>query len=207
MRLLRPAVAIALFLVLATMPVRAPPLAQERPINLPTRDVAVSYRVSGRAAQQVHAIRVRFIAALRQLRVETDERAIAFLLVDPTARTAKMVLPGAHHFVDLPLARDKRAALLFGNALGYTRRGRARVAGYDCTVWDVRAGADAATACITADGVLLRAQGKTGDLSGSELQATKVEYAVQPAALFRLPADFRPLGLPDLLRPFIRPSG
>jgi len=190
-------------LVLAALPARA----QDRPIDLPTRDVAVSYRVSGRAARQVQSFRVRFTAALRQLRVETDERAIGFLLVDPTARTARMVIPGARHFVELPLARDKRAMLLFSDRLAFARRGRARVAGHDCAIWDVRAGADAATACITADGVLLRAQGRTGDLSGDELQATRVDYALQPAALFQLPADFRPLALPDLLRPLGRPPG
>jgi hypothetical protein len=140
------------------------------------------------------------------MRVETDDRAIGFLLVDPTARTAKMVMPGARHFFDVPIARDHRAALLFGNTLGYSRRGRARVAGHDCTIWDARAGADTATVCLTADGVLLRAQGKTGDLAGSELQATQVDYAIQPAALFLLPADYRPLALPDLLRPLLHPG-
>jgi len=205
MHLVRPHAAFVCFLVLATM--LAPALAQERPAQLPSRDVAVSYRVLGRAAQQARAIHVRFIAALRQLRVETDERGMGFLLVDPTARTAKMVVPGVRHFVELPIARDKRAVLLFGDRLVFSRRGRAQVAGYDCTIWEVRGGGDTATACITADGVLLRAQGKTGDLAGSELQATKVEYAVQPAALFQLPADYRPLALPDLLRPFIRPPG
>ena len=184
--------------------VALPAFGQERPVHLPTRDVAVHYRVLGRAAQQVRAIQVRFIAARRQLRVEPDDGAMGFLLVDPTALTARMVVPGVHHFVDLPIARDRRATLLLSDGLGYARRGQARVAGYECTVWDVRSGADTATACITADGVLLRAQGKSGDLAGSELLATKVDYAIQPAALFQLPADYRSLSVPDLLRPLLR---
>jgi hypothetical protein len=181
-----------------------PAFGQERPMHLPTRDVAVNYRVLGRAARQVQAIQVRFLAARHQLRVEPDDRGMGFLLVDPTALTARMVVPAAHHFIDLPIGRDRRATLLLSDGLDYARRGRARVAGYECTLWDVRGGADTATACITADGVLLRAQGKTGDMAGSELQATKVDYAAQPVAMFQVPADFRALDLPDLLGPLLR---
>lgn len=193
----------ALLLMLLVAPAGAADLA---PLYLPQRDVAVSYHVTGRAAQQVRDLYVRFSAARRLLRVETEDRGMGFLLVDPAARTAKMIVPSVRQSIDLPLARDRRAALLFGDGLRFTRRGKARIAGRDCMNWDVQAERDSATVCLTGDGVLLRAQGRGGEAADSGLIATRVEDAPQSPALFQMPAGTGGLNLPNALRPFLQPG-
>jgi len=180
--------------------------ASRRPPYLPTRDVAVSYRVEGRAAQDVRHLHVRFAASPQRMRVETDDRAMGYLLVDPRARKARMVVPGIGQAIDLPLERDKRAAMLFNNRLSFTRRGTSQFAGHRCTLWDVRGGNDTARACITDDGVILRAEGTGGGVSGSSLEATRVDYQPQSAALFQAPANTGSLSLQDMMRQFTRPQ-
>lgn len=173
--------------------------AEPAPAYLPTRDVAVQYTVAGKAAQQVRTLQVRFSAARQLLRVETEDRGMGYLIVDPARRGAKLVVPGLGQVADLPLMRDRRAALLFGDGLRFTRRGKARVAGWECVNWDVRAERDSATLCLTAEGVLLRAQGHGGDVADSSITATRVEDAPQAAALFQVPAGGG-INLPDVLR-------
>ena len=131
---------------------------------------------------------------------------MGFLLVDPAARTAKMIVPSVRQSIDLPLARDRRVALLFGDGLRFTKRGKARIAGHDCTDWDVRSERDSATVCLTVDGVLLRAQGRSGDIADSSLTATRVDDAPQPPGLFQAPSGTGGLNLPDVLRPFLQPG-
>ena len=193
----------AFVLLLLASPVWA---ADRAPTYLPIRDVAVSYRVAGRVAQQVRELHVRYSAARRLLRVETEDRGMGFLLVDPAARTAKMIVPSVRQTIDLPIARDRRVALLFGDGLQFTRRGKARIAGHDCVNWDVKSERDTATVCLTADGVLLRAQGRGGDIADSSLTATRVEEAPQAPRLFQMPAGTGGLNVPDALRPFLQPG-
>lgn len=180
--------------------------ADRAPIYLPTRDVAVTYRVAGRVAQQVRELHVRFSAARRLLRVETEDRGMGFLLVDPAARTAKMIVPSVRQSIDLPLARDRRVALLFGDGLRFTKRGTSKIAGRDCVNWDVQSERDNATVCLTVDGVLLRAQGRGGDIADSSLTATRVDDAPQAPGLFQMPAGTGGLNLPGALLPFLQPG-
>lgn len=184
-----------------TVPANA---ADRAPIYLPIRDVTVMYRVSGRAAQQVRELNVRYSAARRLLRVETEDRGMGYLLVDPARRNARMVVPGLGQFIDLPLAHDRRAALLFGDGLRFTRRGKARIAGRECMDWDVQSDRDTATVCLTPDGVLLRAQGRSGDIADSSIVATRVDDTPLAPALFQLPAGGGGINLPDALRPFLQ---
>ena len=178
--------------------------AERAPAILPSHDVAVLYRVTGRAAQQVRQLHVRFTAAQRLLRVDSQDFTLGYLLVDPARQQARMVLNGTRQMVDLPLARDRRARLLLGEGLQFHRRGSTRVAGRACTLWDVSSRRDSATTCLTADGVLLRAQGRTGDAAGSTLEAIQVRDTPQPPALFQPPSGGGALRLPDMLRPFLQ---
>ena len=78
-----------------------------------------------------------------------------------------------------------------------TREGADRVAGHDCAVWRIEArkddGDDEAKvkrACVTADGVPLRVV-EEGEERRTTV-ATKVEYARQDPAQFRVPEGYRP---------------
>lgn len=198
------AVAVAALTVAALMKVAPAAAAERAPIYLPTRDVTVLYRVSGRAAQQVRELNVRYSATRRLMRVETEDRGMGYLLVDPARRNARMVVPGLGQFIDLPLARDRRAALLFGEGLRFTKRGKARIAGRECLNWDVQSDRDTATVCLTPDGVLLRAQGRSGDIADSSIVATRVDDTPLTPALFQLPSGGGGINLPDALRPFLQ---
>jgi len=196
---------IRLAILLALLAAAPAGAADPKPIYLPTRDVAVSYQVSGRAAQQVHSLLARYSAARNLLRLDTEDRGMGFVVVDLMARTAKLIVPSVHQAVDLPLERDRRAALLFGDGLRFTRRGPSRILGRSCVNWDVQADRDSATVCLTADGVLLRAQGRGGEAADSSLVATKVEDAPQAPSLFRMPSGGG-MNLQDVLRPFLTPN-
>jgi len=191
-----------LFAVLAALPA----LADRRPAILPLRDVAVDYRVTGRGFQDIRAVAARYSVAAQRLRLETDDRAMGYLLVDPRSRMARMVVPGLNQYIELPLTRDRRAALLFNDRLGFTRRGAGNVAGLPCTQWDVRGGNDTARACITDDGVILRAEGTGGEVTGSKLEALRVDYGPQSEAMFRLPQGGGQLDLRQFLRGMTRPQ-
>jgi len=191
---------IAALLLLAT-----PVLAADRaPAILPSRDVAVLYSVSGRAAQQVRQVMMRFSAAQRLLRLDSRDFALGYLLVDPARLQARMVMNNGRQMIDLPLAKDRRARLLWGEGLEFRRRGTARVAGRACTLWDVTSGRDSATTCLTPDGVLLRAQGRTGDAAGTTLEAIRVDETAQPPGLFHPPAGAGAFRLPDVLKPLLQ---
>ncbi len=186
--------------LLAAGPARA---AEERPVFLPTRDVDVTYRVTGGPNTGVE-LRLAWLAGERKLRVEPPGPAWGILNL--ASQKLTMVHPGTRSLLELPAN-----ALPGGLALPsepppgakFTRLGQRRVAGLACTLWrldDARsAGASQGETCLTADGVMLRSSGRAGGQSGA-LEATQVSYARQDPARFRPPADFRPLALPDGLR-------
>jgi hypothetical protein len=80
-----------------------------------------------------------------------------------------------------------------------TREGTDRVAGHDCTVWRIEPKKDdpddgeakVKRACVTADGVPLRVVEGEGEQRRTTV-ATRVEYARQDPAQFRVPEGYRP---------------
>jgi hypothetical protein len=70
---------------------------------------------------------------------------------------------------------------------GFVRRGEDAVAGLACTEWETRdRDGRQALVCITADGVLLRA-----DSEGQALvSAVSVQYAPQDPAVFQVPPGY-----------------
>lgn len=198
----------ALSLLLPTLTVAA---AQDRPRLVPDRDVTVTYRVLGDAAHianapAVSSVRASFSVQGERLRVEAPGQP-AYMLLDRGARRMLLVMPAEHSFMDLPY--DVSRALRFDEDDAHlTRRGRATVAGLSCTDYDVQTTHGRGTACLTDDGVMLRAQVATGDRNGG-LEATAVSYAPQPSALFTPPAGFQRLEIPQLRLPShaLGPSG
>lgn len=195
--------AAVLLVLLAALPAFA---AGQRPSVLPLRDVAVEYRVTGRSFQDIRNVAARYSVAAQRLRLDTDDRAMGYLLVDPRSRMARMVVPGINQYVELTLAKDRRANMLFNDRLDFTRRGKATIAGLPCTLWDVRGGRDTARACITDDGVILRAEGTGGEAAGNTLEATRVTFAPQSEAMFRLPQGSGQLSIQSLLQGLARPQ-
>lgn len=171
--------------------------AQERPPVPPARDVAVTYRVSGAAAQAVPggvpgALRLFWNPGAQILRVEAEGRS-QLVLVDLRARGATVLDGGTRTALVLPMReRDLQALTLDGARL--TRRGRDSVAGHACTLYDAQSPRGRGTLCLTADGVPLRGDGEVNGRAGGFV-ATAVDYGPQPAELFRAPPGYARLDM------------
>jgi hypothetical protein len=176
-----------LLALLAASPARA----QDRPAVFPTRDVSVAYHVETEAPAAPHDLRVEFAARAGRLRIDGGPQG--YMLVDRGARRASMVIVPAQMVMDMPPGGGPARALMLDGSMQFSRRGRDRVAGLACTVWDVRSGRGSGTACITADGVLLRAVAAGRVL----LEAERVDYAAQDQSVFRIPDDYTRLTPPS----------
>jgi hypothetical protein len=141
---------------------------------------------------------VRYSVEADRLRVEAN--LPSYLLIDRRARRGTVVLEQLGIMADLPARSGLDQALILDTGKRFTRRGTETVAGLRCTVWDVVAESGTGTACVTADGVLLRARGKDRSGRTGSLEATRVDYSPQASAQFYPPTNLRKVDLPpDLL--------
>jgi hypothetical protein len=186
-----------LALSLAPLVLAAPAMAQQSPTLLPTRDVAVTFRLTG-GKQQPGDIHAAWLSSQRVLRVD-NESAPGWLMVDQPSQRAFMVMEGQRLVMRLPPSPEIAMLLDRPESQGrVTRLGRRTIAGASCTDWRIeRQDGKGGTACLTSDGVLLRAQ-QAG--RAEILEATRVSYGPQDPARFRLPQGYPQLQLPANLR-------
>ena len=169
-----------LALVLAPLPLAAQ--AQERPAPLPTRDVDVTYR--SEQAGQVIEQRSRFAAATQRMRLDTPTPGL-YMIVDYRTHLMAMVSDPDRAVIDMNAPANGPGGTLPASA--YTRRGEDKVAGLPCTEWEAKdTQGQLATACFTADGVMLRARRGTQILA----VAARVTYNTMDPALFTVPAGY-----------------
>jgi hypothetical protein len=185
--------------------VASPAVAQERPLLVPTRDVAVTYLVTAGQGQG-HELRMAWLVAERKLRVDAagapgwsviDQRAKRMLVVMDQQR-AVLEVPANTGPGGLSVPTEPPASARF------TRGGSATVAGLRCTVWRYEDGDKQGETCLTADGVMLRSSGgqRGGQGSGQgggrtgAVEATKVAYGPQDPARFQAPPGYRSMQLP-----------
>jgi hypothetical protein len=167
---------------------------------MPTRDVAVTYRVD---PAPPNTDTVAWLVS--EGRIRTEGRALTQRvthLIDMRGGGVTAVLDANRTYHDL----GRVAAVMMGDyvfarpGLKLTREGSDTVAGVACTVWRVEEAAtapeDAKHACITADGVPLRLVEGSGAEATTQYEATRVAYASQDPARFRVPEGYRPLELP-----------
>ena len=167
----------------------APAAAQQRPTFPPTRDVAVTYeaRISGTDAPHAFVLRASAAAG----RVRLDGELPGYVLVDLKARRASIVMEQLGMMLDAPPNAGLEQALVLQDGRSFTRKGTATIAGQRCTLWDIVADAASGTACITADGTVLRADGQDRKGRTGHVVATRVEYGAQPETLFFPPPNLR----------------
>ena len=187
----RPVAALATLLALALPAI--PACAQGRPVFPPTRDVAVTYRLDTTQKGTPDSVLVRYSVAADRLRV--DGGLPGYVLVDGRSRHATIVMEQMGLMMDAPPRAGVEQAFVLENAARFTRRGGATVAGLRCTIWDVAGDSATGSACVTTDGVVLRANGHDRHGRAASLEATRVEYGVQNQALFYPPPNVRQLDL------------
>ena len=167
--------------------------AQDRPTFPPTRDVAVEYQTSGGPrGRSPHSATINFYYTTRGERLRADLPNQGYMIVDTSGKRLTMVMIGPRVYLEVPYDPGRTPAFAPPRDAKFTRQGTDTVAGQNCTVWSVESKQGNGTACITADGVMLRGQGE-GERGGGSLLAVRVSYGEQPEELFRPPPDFRRL--------------
>ncbi|MFT8243663.1 hypothetical protein [Roseomonas sp. BN140053] len=173
--------------------------AQNRPVLEPTRDVAVTYRTTG--GQRESRIEAAYLASQRLLRMDLP-RQRGWGILDRRTGKVKVVVEGMNAVVEMPASELAEMGIPAepGPNARFTREGTDRVAGLSCTNWRFEDGNRSGRACLTADGVLLRGEGRSPEGRGG-VEAVQVTYAPQDPARFRVPSGSQGLQLPRGLPP------
>jgi hypothetical protein len=166
-----------------------PAMAQERPPDVPTRDVSVTYQVQGgQPGGGPQTIRMTYKAAGDKMRIDEDH--VESTIMDGSARRTLVLNNQQRIYFQVPYdPEQERGAMPPG--LNFSRAGNDTVAGLPCTVWRAQQGSNSSTACLTADGVMLRTEEPGPGGAAQRMVATSVDYAPQPDGLFVPPAGYR----------------
>ena len=170
-----------------------PAMAEERPAFPPARDVAVTYKVNSSQIKTAPEVVLRYSAAADRFRVEGG--LPGYVLVDRRAGHASIVLERLGVIMDAPPRAGLDQAFLLENGKHFVRKGGDTVAGQQCTIWEVGGDSASGSACVTADGVVLRASGHDRKGRSGSIEATHVDYAQQAETLFFPPPDLHKVDL------------
>ena len=156
---------------LATLALAAlswPAAAQERPSLLPTRDVSVTYRADGSGRGPVE-MRLSWLNAEETMRMDLPGGA-GWSLTDMRDGRVRMVIEAQRVVMELPPGSTGRNPAQPSASTRFRRIGSETILGHRCDVWHFEDGEQRGEACITADGVMLRAQGNSQGQQGQLVQ-------------------------------------
>ena len=178
-----------------------PAQAQEAPRLFPSRDVAVTYRVTSGGPMQ--EVTMAWAAAARLMRIELP--GMGYTIADFAGQKGFMVMQMPQPIVmDIPMAQAAAHMRALETAR-FTRLGADRVAGIACTNWRHESSQGSGTGCFTDDGVLLRSQGAAQGMQGG-LEALNVTYGAQDVARFQRPAGAPSMQMPGGVLPGSPPA-
>lgn len=176
-----------------------PASAQDHPaVMRPSRDVMVEYHVAG-VAQGQHrsdAVRMYFTDHGTKMRIEPIGQP-DYSIMDRTAHRMVIVMTRQHVYMEMPYD-PKRVMAFEANDATFTRRGTDTVAGIACTIYDTVRQNHSGQACLSDDGLLLRARSDDPAQAGGGMEAILVTYGPQPASLFAPPPDFQKMEIPNM---------
>lgn len=170
-------------------------LADTPPLH-PSRDVAVVYQATGadkNGAPESRIVHLYWGENGEALRVEVEGQPMVALVDFKRDRMALLIEP-RKIMVETKLDPKMVPGFVLPADATAVRDGTDTVAGVSCEVWRMRGPHGKGSACITSDGVVLRAAGAAEHGSG-KLEAVSVAYGPQPASLFALPPDFARMDL------------
>ena len=172
--------------------------AQERPMLTPSRDVDVVYmmvQADAPGGPRVVEERMRWASAAGKLRIDPPIPGM-WMVMDTRTRRLTTVREGDRSVLEIE-SDVSMPGVAAAAGTTFRQRGADTVAGLPCTEWQTPDVTGAPTlACITADGVLLRASAGGRVL----VEALRVRYVAADAAVFRIPQDYRKLVPPPLQR-------
>ena len=189
----------------------APALAQDRPPMMPSRDVAVTYRmVGGEGGGGAQQIQMSWLVAQGLHRVDMGAGQ-GWMVSDTRNNRGFMVMERERMVMDMPDTRRGGGPQMGqpGASARMTREGSATVAGNSCTVWKIEDQGRESRACITNDGVMLRVLGRDPATPGREsgMEATQVTFGTQDPARFARPAGFQVMQMPGGMPGGMPPGG
>lgn len=168
--------------------------AQDQPLIWPTRDAVVVYTmtVTGKSEERFQVI---YGGTTRRVRLDFLGDAThhqGSIIVDEQEHKRITLLTDRNAYIEDPIG-DSQAGLTFllDDRMKFARIGESDIAGQKCIDWQVSGSDNAGTACVTIDGVLLRAT--RGQPTASLLMATFVEYRAETDQIFRPPPSYTKL--------------
>ena len=142
---------------------------------------------------------IHYAAGTGKLRIEAPNGR-GYAIIDKEAGRMIMVMTQAQAFMEMPRQMgggpDLMSQFETANAT-FSKNGTDTVAGIACTLYDVSDRDGKARVCLTDDGVVLRVRGDDAE-HHTRLEAIKVTYAEQPAALFEPPPGYRKVDIPTM---------
>jgi len=176
-------------MVAATSPAlaQATAAAADRPPMAPSREASVLYRMT-RAGTAPIEVRVTARAGGSPMRIDMPDGA--YMLLDQSAHSAAMVVPGEQMVMALPFQDGPQAQFQLNERMRFIRRGVDTVATVRCTAWDVLLDKARGAVCVSGDGVLLRSSAMDAAGRRSLIEAVSVSFAPAPEGDFTPPADF-----------------
>ncbi|MBC9207953.1 hypothetical protein IBL26_14000 [Roseomonas aerophila] len=184
--------------------VAVPALAQ--PANVrPTRDVSVTYRMSGFAGAPPQDMRMAFSPSTNKQRVDPPG-GMGWMLIDRGANTAVMVMDAQRAIMTMPPATVAAMSQEIPPGATFTRKGNATIAGNTCTEWEMVAGQARGTSCFTDDGVLLRTVTSAPNGAAVTMEATQVTYGTIEPAQLTVPQGYTAMPMPGGAAPGAPPA-
>jgi hypothetical protein len=178
----------------------APALAQDRPPQMtPTRDVTVTYRLTG--AGEGQTLRMTHAAGPGLVRTELPG-GVGWGVVDLRGGQGFLVMEPMRAIVPMPAGQVQPGVA--SPSARFTRSGTARIAGLDCMLWNVEDQGRSGQLCLTVDGVMLRGSGAASGRQGG-LEATEVRFGRVDPALFQRPAGYQEMQAPPGMPPGLAP--
>ena len=166
----------------------------ETPRYMPARDVAITYSSAGSEAALPPRVVMRYFAVADRIRL--DGNGGPYLLLDRTMQRVEMVLPDAKLAMELPPGAGITQGFLLGEGMNFRRTGTSTVLGRTCTVYDITIEHTHATACLSADGLLLRGEGTDPAGRHAKIEAISVAFAPQTPGMFSPPDTYRYMAMP-----------
>jgi len=176
--------------------------AQDRPQPVPTRDVTVTYRMPEGAGE----MRMSWLAAQHLMRMDMpDGMGWMVMSMQGDASRGFVAMAQQRMVMDLPAAQASQAREMMPSPTArFVREGTDRIANTACTIWRVQDQGEDGRACITADGVTLRAE-QVGRRD-ARMEAVAVAYGPQDPARFQRPQGYQTFQLPPGVSEMMRGS-
>jgi hypothetical protein len=172
--------------------------AQDHPVLLPTRDVAIIYRLpgddTGNSAQKMQATFAEHSDKIRYDFFRFTEAKVPFAswIYDRAAERLIVLMPESRQYETQPYPTDPTPGGFLSSDMGFKKQQLTAVAGQPCTDWAVTSSnpkVNGAVACITDDGVLLRLT-SPDPKDPPQLLAQNVHYAAAPSQFFVPPPGY-----------------